>query len=218
MIEFRRLGCLTLLVALVACTAEQPKSSQGRAVPDTGSVSSSADAASTPAPGNESIESPAEDRSDAETLTPDGWGPLRIGMSLAEITAAAGADADPGAVGGPDPARCDEFRPGDAPDGVLVMVENGVLTRISVSRNRRIRTPEGLRIGDAESRVLSEYGSRAQIEPHRYWQAPAKYITVWREPPSSANPRGIRYEIDSDGNVAHIRAGGPGIEYVEGCV
>src|SRR5690606_9883692 len=73
---------------------------------------------------------------DATHITPDGWGPLRIGMTRAEVVAAAGEDANPNAVGGPIPEECDEFRPREAPDGVLLMLEQGVLTRISISRNR----------------------------------------------------------------------------------
>lgn len=137
-------------------------------------------------------------------------------MSHAEVVAAAGDDANPDAVGGPDPATCDEFRPGEAPAGVLVMIRNGVLTRISVSRTSEIATPAGFRVGDSGSAVLTEYGRQALVEPHQYWDAPARYITVWRE--SDGDRRGIRYEIDATDRVVHIRGGGQSIEYVEGCV
>jgi len=211
MIGFRGLSWLTLVVTLAACIADAPEPSPESASPVTREAESVT-------AGGESLALPPEVPPDAETLTADGWGPLRIGMSRAEITAVAGEDADPRAVGGPDPARCDEFRPANAPEGILVMVENGVLTRISVSRDPNIRTSEGLRIGDPESSVLAEYGSRAKVDSHQYVDPPAKYITVWREPPSAANPRGIRYEVDSNGTIAHLRAGGPSIEYVEGCL
>ena len=139
-------------------------------------------------------------------------------MSRAEVVAAAGADANPGAVGGPDPEQCDEFRPEDAPAGVLVMIENGILSRISISRNPDIETPAGFSVGDAGSIVVNAYGARARVEPHQYWQPPAQYVTVWRDTQSEGRRRGVRYEIDSDGSVVHIRAGGPSIEYTEGCV
>ena len=153
-----------------------------------------------------------------DVLTADGWGPLRIGMTRAEIVAAAGDDANPEAVAGPDPKSCDQFRPRLAPAGVLVMVEEGVLTRISVSRNSDITTPEGISVGDAGSTALEAYGSRAIVEPHKYWQSPAKYITVWREAVSSGERRGIRYEIDAEDKVVHVHAGSRSIEYVEGCL
>lgn len=217
LIEFRGLKWLTLVAALTACTADVPESPRDSTVTDTSFATGSGGGAESTPVVSKSPEPPTDALPDAETLTADGWGPLRIGMSLVEITAAAGGDAAPGAVGGPNPARCDEFRPSNAPEGVLVMVERGVLTRISVSKDANIRTPEGLRIGDPEAKVLDEYGTRGRIDPHQYWESPAKYITVWREPLSAANRRGIRYEIDSNGNVAHLRAGGPSIEYVEGC-
>ncbi len=92
-------------------------------------------------------------------------------------------------MGGPDPESCDQFRPLDAPEGVLVMIQEGVLTRITVT-------------------------------PHKYWEAPARYVTVWSRPPSESEPepRGIRYEIDAGDRVVHVHGGGPSIEYVEGCL
>ena len=61
---------------------------------------------------------------DANAVTAQGWGPLRIGMTRAEVEAALGADANPNAVGGPDPESCDVFRPTRAPEGLMVMVGN----------------------------------------------------------------------------------------------
>jgi hypothetical protein len=139
-------------------------------------------------------------------------------MTKAEVVIAAGEDANPRAVGGPEPERCDEFHPRQAPAGILVMIENGVLTRISVSRNSDVQTADGFRVGDAASHVLQVLGPRARVENHRYWGAAAKYITVWRDAPSEADRRGIRYEIDAAGKVVHIRAGTRTIEYVEGCL
>lgn len=36
-------------------------------------------------------------------------------------------------MGGPDPEACDQFRPERAPEGMLLMVEDGRLTRISLT-------------------------------------------------------------------------------------
>lgn len=208
----RPLSTILILALLASCDAEPP-----RGAPD---ARSSAQATVgrdpvSPLP----VEQPADSvavQPGPRLLTPDGWGPLRIGMSRAQVVAAAGEDANPDAVGGPDPATCDEFRPSEAPAGVLVMIESGILTRISVSRTADISTPSGLGLGDSATAVLAEYGSRAQVEPHKYREAPAKYVTVWRD--SGAERRGIRYEIDADERVVHIRGGGPSIEYVEGCL
>ena len=176
-----------------------------------------ADAPAEPAAPTSPME-PGAPVSAAMKLTAQGYGPLRIGMTVAEIEASMGPDADPEAVGGPDPASCDMFRPARAPEGLLVMVENGVLTSIWVSRNAGVETDRALNVGDPAAEVKRVYGDAAVVEPHKYVPAPAEYITVWatsdRQGP---NARGLTYEIGSDGRVESIAAGGTSIQYVEGC-
>ena len=202
-----------MLALLAACGAERPQVPAG----DPDDTASGVPAA--PAPQPDTLTPPAEQpQPSAELLTADGWGPLRIGMTRAEVVAAAGEDANPEAVGGPEPEVCDEFRPRNAPQGVLVMIERDTLTRISVSRNTEIATPAGFRIGDAASAVEAAYGDSARVELHKYEEAPARYITVWRNASSAGERRGIRYEIGGDDRVRHLRGGGPSIEYVEGCL
>lgn len=157
-----------------------------------------------------------------EVLTSEGFGPLRIGMTRAEVDAAWGADANPGEVGGPGPEVCDQFRPERAPEGVLLMVENGVLTRISLIRDSAVKTDRGLGLGDTAATVKTAYGTQATVTPHKYSDAPAEYVTVWSRGGAAtyvtdAAARGIVYEIGSEGTVQAIHAGGPSIQYVEGC-
>lgn len=154
----------------------------------------------------------------ATALTAEGWGSLRIGMTLDEVVAAAGADANPEAVGGPEPEYCDQFRPARAPGGMLVMIEQGRLTRISISAPAAVKTDRGRGVGDAASAITAAYGDDAVVSPHKYVGPPAAYITIWAVAPPGAAARGIRYEIGDDGRVAHVHAGGPSIEYVEGCL
>lgn len=151
-------------------------------------------------------------------LTPHGWGPLRIGMTRDEVVAALGEDANPGAVGGPDPAQCEEFRPTRAPEGMLVMIRNGRLTRISVSRGSAVTTDRGFGVGAQASRIEEAIGGDAVVTPHQYVSAPARYITVWAGDSTGPDARGVRYEINGEGRVSHIHGGGPSIRYVEGCV
>lgn len=159
---------------------------------------------------------PSPDTSDA--LTPDGWRGLVIGMTRAQVIAAAGDDANPGLVGGADPEQCDQFRPARAPEGMLVMIERDTLTRITVSRDAAVRTDRGFGVGDSAAAILRAYGDAARSTPHAYVDAPAAYITVWTTEPGGARPaRGIVYEIGADGLVSHVHAGGRSITYVEGC-
>jgi hypothetical protein len=159
---------------------------------------------------------------DANAVTAEGWGPLRIGMTRAEVEAALGPDANPNAVGGPDPESCDVFRPSRAPEGLMVMVEQGVLTSIWLSDGSSLRTDRGFGVGDEAAAIKAAYGPAAKVEPHKYAAAPAEYITSWSvgggpdfvQTPSA---RGIAYHIGSDGRAEHVAAGGPSIQYVEGC-
>jgi hypothetical protein len=211
----RLLARFLVVATLTSCRNDPPEASSGSSSRNTTDNNLDREL---PLTSDSSTPAIVASQADPALLTPDGWGPLRIGMSKAEVVLAAGGDSNPAAVGGPDPERCDEFHPSKAPAGILVMVESGVLTRISVSRNSEIRTPEGLRVGASAARVLEVYGPRARVDPHKYWPDPAKYITAWREAPPETDRRGIRFEVDSAGAVVHMRAGTRSIEYVEGCL
>jgi hypothetical protein len=157
-------------------------------------------------------------------LTSDGFGPLRIGMTRAEVVAALGEDAQPEAVGGPDPDACDEFRPGRAPEGMLLMIEAGRLTRISLIREAKVGTDRGVGLGATAAAVRAAYGPGLRAELHKYEAKPAEYLTWWaKDGPKgegAATPamaRGLLYEVGGKGTVQRISAGGPSIRYVEGC-
>lgn len=193
----KHLAALALAACVIACNAEPPPQNP-------------------PTPVDQTI--------DSNALTATGWGPLRIGMRMSEITAALGPDANPSAVGGPDPESCNQFRPERAPEGMLLMVENGVLTRISLIRENTLRTDRGFGLGDTAAAVKAAYGADAVASPHKYIGLPAEYIAAWtnlRPAPDEyvqdANARGIVYETDAEGIVRSIHAGGPSIQYVEGC-
>lgn len=201
--------CAAAALCLASCQVASPAADR-RTAGDSGSVADSA--------------SVAEDRPVAAQpdttarLTPQGWGPLRIGMTRAEVVAAAGEDAHPEAVGGPEPEVCDEFRPARAPEGMIVMVERLRLTRISLGAGSEVRTERGLGVGDPAAAVRAAHGAEAVSSPHKYSPAPAEYVTVWSTAPSGPDARGIVYETGTDGRVARVHAGGPSIQYVEGCL
>jgi hypothetical protein len=150
---------------------------------------------------------------------------LRIGMTRADVTAAVGATATPNAVGGPDPEACDLFHPAQAPEGVLVMIERDRLTSIRLIDGAALRTERGFGVGDSAAAIKAAYGASAITEPHKYSEPPAEYITVWSANGPSTNEtwvqnpeaRGVRYVIGNDGRVSAVHAGGPSIQYVEGC-
>jgi hypothetical protein len=162
---------------------------------------------------------------DEAVLTAEGWGPLRIGMNAEDVFEAVGGKADPNADSGGDPEYCDEYQPERTPDGLFVMMEEGILTRITLGDNDDIRTDQGLTIGDSADAVRAAYGDRLDAIPHFYIGLPAEYLTVWTNGSPSIdgsllNPdaRGIRYVTGEDRTIEFIQAGGPSIEYVEGCL
>jgi hypothetical protein len=201
------------LLAFAACAAGEESS---EAVPEVPAVEEPS-APSAPPPEVPATEEPGP-LTDETPLTAEGWGPLRVGMTLEEVTAAAGEDANPEAVGGAEPSMCDEFRPTGTPPGTLVMMEQERLSRISISEGSPLRTDAGFGVGDAASAIKAEYGDRAQTMPHKYVEAPAEYITVWSTGSGAPDSRGIVYEIGGDGRVMHVHVGGPSIQYVEGCL
>ncbi|HEX5006406.1 MAG TPA: hypothetical protein VFV70_04795 [Hyphomonadaceae bacterium] len=198
-----------VLIAALAFAACSPASNEPAPV----TPSDPAPTAEAPAP------SPAAATFDV--LTADGIGPLRIGMAQEEVIAAAGDTRTPDAAD--IPGECREFQPQRAPDGLWVMIEAGKLTRISLAEMSALKTDKGLGIGDTPDEVMAAYGAEAKSTPHKYQDAPAAYITWWKggqrnEPYVQDDAaRGIVYEIDGTGKVGAIHAGGPSIQYVEGC-
>lgn len=199
----RLLGAAGMVALLAACSPE-----------------TDAPAEPTPPP---AVTDPAPEAATGPNLTGEGWESLRIGMSRADIVEALGEDANPDAVGGPDPESCDQFRPERAPEAMLLMVESDRLTRISLGDESDITTDKGLRVGDTAERVKAAWGDQALVTPHKYQDAPAEYVTVWSRGGGEGyvedeDARGIVYEIGGDGTVMAIHAGGPSIQYVEGCL
>lgn len=144
------------------------------------------------------------------SLTPGGVGPVRIGMTREEVTRLLGPlEGDQVTEG------CIEAQPvrGGLPD-TWFMFEEGRLTRISIGEASPLRTPRGIGVGATEAQVRRAYGSRLRTERHEYQDPPARYLTFWLRP----DVRGVRFETDESRRVRTIHAGGPSIQYVEGCL
>ena len=144
-------------------------------------------------------------------LTPDGWGPVRIGMSRAEVEAVMGTPLEGEAIN--DEYSCIEMTPADSDLGVWFMFEEHKLSRISIAEPSKVRTPRGIGIGASATAVRRAYGGGLKAEPHFYAGLPSEYLTFWTIP----GKRGVRFETDSKRRVQAIHAGGHSIQYVEGC-
>ena len=143
-------------------------------------------------------------------LTPDGWGPVRIGMSRAQVERAIGAKLE----GEPleDEQSCIEMAPVGPDTGVWFMFEDFKLSRISVGDPSKVTTPRGIGVGASADQVRRVY-PRIKAEPHYYEDKPSEYLTFWTVP----NKRGVRFETSSKRQVQAIHAGTASIQYVEGC-
>ncbi len=194
----RRLSTPAVLAAfaLVACMPADEGSRDG--APGTTTSAPDVTEAPPPAPGAASW-----------TVTPEGAGPVRVGMPLAEAAGALGATPDTAAVAG----RCDYLRPAGGPSGVKVMVNEGSVARVEVDSGE-VRTEEGAGIGDTEARVRALYAGRVTEMPHKYTSG--RYLVVTPQAPADSADR-LVFETDGAA-VTRYRAGRlPEVEWVEGC-
>jgi hypothetical protein len=171
------------------------------------------DTAAPPTPATSATAATTRDAGPPSTMvvTERGIGPLRVGMSLREASAAAGTTL--AAPQGRDPASCYYVAWRGAPAGVRVMVEASSIARIDVD-SAGIATAAGMRVGDAEERVQQLYPGRVEVSPHKYIDG--HYLTVTPESPADSAFR-IVFEADK-GRIVRYRAGRlPAVGYVEGC-
>ena len=143
-------------------------------------------------------------------LTVDGLGPVRIGMTQAQVAQALGTKLEGEAIESDD--ICVE-KASPRLKGVYFMFEERKLTRISIGDDSRVRTPRGIGVGASAAEVRRKYPKPLQAEPHHYLDLPGEYLTYWTVP----KRRGVRFETDLKRRVQTIHAGGPSIQYVEGC-
>lgn len=169
----------------------------------TGAVTASRDEIPEPQP------STATDAS-TWTISPTRFGPLAIGMRL--------ADAVPLVRGSitldraSDPESCEYADWGGAPEQVRLMFIGDRLARVE-SDARQVGTAEGARVGDREARIDSIYGASVTRQPHKY--TAGRYLIVRQ--PADAPTHAYVFETDGE-RVTRLRAGRlPEAEWVEGC-
>lgn len=144
-------------------------------------------------------------------LTPDGYGPVRIGMTRAQVSAALSIRLEGDAI--EDEEACIEMAAAQGYRGLYFMFEHGRLSRISATEPSQATTALGVGIGATAERVRRAYGAGMRSETHEYLGRPAEYLTFW----TRRNARGIRFETDTDRRVTTIHVGGAAIRYIEGC-
>ena len=148
-------------------------------------------------------------------LTPEGYGPARIGMTRAQVERALGVTLQ----GEPIDSEyvCVEMVPvradADADANIVFMFLERRLSRIAVVNSSPVRTPRGIGIGASAAQVRRAYPTGLLAEEHSYTGAPAEYLTFWVRRERS----GVRFTTDENRRVDTIIAGNESIRYIEGC-
>ena len=141
-------------------------------------------------------------------ITPDGFGPLKAGMTVAEAATAVGSAFTLAANATPE---CGYAEWAAAPAGVRVMIVRDTVVRIEVT-GPGVATAGEARVGDNEGRINSMYAGQTLIAPHKYTSG--KYIIV--TPPADTMHRMV-FETDGQ-KVTEFRSGRmPEVEYTERC-
>lgn len=143
----------------------------------------------------------------------NGIGSVRIGMTVAEASKAAGTKLI--REGASESVSCFYVQPRE-PKNIAFMVTSGRISRVDVwEKNKSITTLSGAKIGDSEAKIKSLYPRQIQVTPHKYVQG-GHYLTVV---PKDASDKNYRILFETDGKkVTRFRSGKlPEVEYVEGC-
>lgn len=145
----------------------------------------------------------------AQTVGPQGLGPVRFGMTLSQLSRVLGEELQ--APADPEDRGCFYVDTKRFPE-VWFMIEGGRLQRIDV-RSTAVATSQGIRVGDSVEKVKRVYGPRLTDEPHHYSGPEDRYLTV------KLNAKvGVRFETTGP-IIGNFYVGGLSqIEYVEGCL
>ena len=200
-----------MVTILAGCTANESKraatlgdSTRSITAAAAGATGINADANATPPAAHDTATSSTSSASNAVSFA--GVPPLRIGMSAAEARQALGMPASSAKSG-----EC-SYLDTKGRIAAFAMLVRDTVARIDV-RDSSLATSAGVRVGDAESRVLEVYRGRVQSEPHKYVKG-GHYLVV-TSPSDSA--RRIVFETDGK-RVTTWRVGRmPEVRWVEGC-
>ena len=167
-----------------------------------------------PAPTVTTTTTAPERLSTSSRLSLDGLGPVDIGMTLDQASAAAGTPIRLR----PDPfdGDCHYAYAADLPE-VGFMVINGRIARVDVGDRpgRRLTTVSGVGTGDTEDTVKRTYPGRIRVEGHPY--VPTGHYLVYV--PADPGLAHLSMIFETDGQVVtRFRAGMKGaVAQIEGC-
>ncbi len=156
-------------------------------------------------------------------LTVEGFGPVKIGMTLAEAQRVLGVKLNMQFLEEGDPNACATGARADGKNAdVIYMIEGGKFVRIDVvtldagtgtPSAPPVRTAKGIGLGSTEAQVKAAYGTAVKVEPHPYLEDGGHYLVV----KSPDGKTGFIFETDTK-KVIEFRAGlFSAVQYIEGC-
>jgi hypothetical protein len=168
-----------------------------------------------PAPTVTTTTAAPERLSASSRLSLDGLGPVDIGMTLDQASAAAGT---PIRIRPDDPydGDCHYAYAATLPD-VGFMVINGRIARVDVTDRpgRRVTTVSGIGTGDTEEKVKQTYPGRIRVDRHPY--LPTGRYLIYTPADAALAHLGMIFETDGT-VVTSFRAGMKGaVAQIEGC-
>lgn len=152
--------------------------------------------------------------SSAPPLTVEGYGDMRIGMTLEDARRVSGQALDATPLDEETAGACVE-QPYLAPDGdqLWLMFEGDKLVRVTASTEApRTRTAQNIGVGSTDAEIRTAFQDVIEQGAH-YNPPPAHNLIIWTVPERS----GLLFEVDEQNVVTSVHAGGPQIQYMEGC-
>lgn len=152
------------------------------------------------------------------TLTVQGLSPVRLGMSLDQMSRALNKKLSPFDSNEWEGEGCWYTSViGDPDSQISYMMNKNRLVRIDVDGPHEelepIKTDSGFSIGSPEKAIRDHYGSSMERDVHAYVGADGSYLRIRSRDGKSA----ILFET-VDGSVKRIRTGYfPAVDYIEGC-
>jgi hypothetical protein len=138
-----------------------------------------------------------------------GLGPIRAGMTVDQVLALADF---PGIERKKAAGECWYLRYHGGGSDFDLMIIGGKVVRLELKGASKLRTFSGAGIGTTETELAAMYGTRLDVQPHKY--DPAGHTITLK---SSGGDHGLRFET-SGGKVSAIQSGPwEHLNYVEGC-
>jgi len=111
-----------------------------------------------------SIAAAAPSGQDSRTVRFDGFGPVKVGMSVVQASAGLGLDLKEDSR---ESAESCSYFSSPALTGIAFMVLRGKVARVDVVRDRRYRTTAGARVGMTEAQLTRLY-PKIIVTPNQY--------------------------------------------------